>query len=153
MRGETNHGSRVKTLKMAFVNRRRVSDTVLHVFLLLFLVELFTEGGPTAVVLTLDAGTDHGTNKRVYCVAIYPGRLRSRDGNPCYFHHLEYYRVFLISSLLPFFLFPLCFILFPPPPYILLRVALSVQELSVPCQHVRFSCCNIGDALASFLLF
>ena len=88
-------------------------------------------------VLTLDNAIDESRKKAAEDAARSPNLFPTRDGNPRYYHHLEYA---CLSSL---FFFEFCLvtlIVFSPPRCpcagILLSVAPCVKQLSVPLEHV-----------------
>ena len=114
-------------------------------------------GGATAAVLTLDTAVDDSRKETAKGVTRFPNRFSSRGGQPCYYHRLEcgFFFFSLLSSLLLFVLsIPLFPFISPPSLYRhlpLLRVASSVQQISVLLEYVCFPSIRRSDILASFL--
>ena len=87
---------------------------ILEVFVIVFFVELFTGGGETAAVLTLDTAVESRKEMIADGVARSPDSPWSRDGNPSYYHRLEYDILFsyfllafgVVSLCVPLFFFP-----------------------------------------------
>ena len=120
---------------------------ILEVFCSCCFVELFPRGGETAAVLTLDTAVESRKEMIADGVARSPDSPWSRDGNPSYYHRLEYDFLFRILACF-WSCFSLCALVFLP------RAVLAPVSSSSSCYLARaavFSSCSLSDLLAPFV--
>ena len=120
-------------------------------------VDLFTEGGSTAAVVTPDTAVNESSKKMADSVTRFPGRLCSRDGKLCCYGRLEYDFIdFRLASYFSYILLPYSGTCVSP-----LRDASSMQQSSATLQQVErvlvsfvsFVSCLMSEFLLFFVVF